>query len=305
MKYKSPKCDLFILSAITDLSFLSHTIPHQIRQCKVNGKKYLRIDTSPISGYYKNNRETSKFSELEIISDFFQKERLIDEVIPIKYKKELINSAYLKHFANKFSETHCFRGYPYYGSIIPFEFSDAEYIAHLDSDMLIYQKEGFDWIQESINLMENNPDIICCLPLSGPPLLNGQLHQDTTKFKYDNKRGVYLFKNFTSRIFVMNTKRFTSLLPMKIKWLSWREPFKSKFFGNGKMLCWEVSVTKALENSSYYRADLANHAAWSLHPVERGGRFNSSLTELIGKIEDGFFPEKQRGHYDLNLDWWV
>lgn len=305
MKPNSPKCDLFILSAVTDLSFLEFTIPHQVNQCKINGKKVLRIDTSPVSGYYKNHRELAKLSELKDLANNFLNEGLIDEVLQIEYTRELVNAAYRRHFGKEFPETHCFRGYPYYGSILPFEFSDSEYIAHLDSDMLIYQKDGFDWIQEAIEIMEDNQDIICCLPLSGPPLPDEQLQQGSTEYKFDKKRGIFLFKNFTSRIFVMNTARFASLLPMKINWLSWRETIKSKLFGNGRMLCWEVSVTSAIEKSTFYRADLANKFAWSLHPPERGERFNSLIPDLISKIESGWFPRQQAGHYDLNLDWWI
>ena len=287
MSPNSPRCDLFILSAVTDLSFLQLTIPHQVNQCKVNGKKVLRIDTSPVSGYYKNHRELAKLSELKDLANDFLNEGLIDEVLQIEYTREFVNAAYRRHFGKEFPETHCFRGYPYYGSILPFEFSDSEYIAHLDSDMLIYQEEGFDWIQEAIEIMEDNQDIICCLPLSGPPLSDKQLHQGSTEYKFDKKRGIFLFKNFTSRIFVMNTARFASLLPMKINWLSWRETIKSKLLGNGRMLCWEVSVTSAIEKSTFYRADLANKFAWSLHPPERGERFNSLIPDLISKVESG------------------
>ena len=305
MKTSSPRCDLFILSAVTDLSFLRFTIPHQLNQCKINGRRVLRIDTSPVSGYYKNHREQSRLSELKDLGNHLLNEGLIDEVLQIDYNRKFVNAAYRIHFGKKFPETHCFRGYPYYGSILPFESSDSEYIVHLDSDMLIYQKEGFDWIKEAIQIMEDNQDIICCLPLSGPPLSDDQLIQGSTKYKFDKKRNIYLFKNFTSRIFVINKERFTSLLPMKIDWLSWREPIKSKLFGNGKMLCWEVSVTSAIEQSNFYRADLASTSSWSLHPSERGERFNSMIPELISKIESGWFPIKQAGHYDLNLDWWI
>ena len=117
--------------------------------------------------------------------------------------------------------------------------------------------------------------------------------------------GAYLFKNFTSRIFVINVKRFLSLLPMKIRWLSWREPIKSRILGNGKMLCWETTVENALESSSFYRADLSTKSAWSLHPPERGARFNALIPEIIEKVENGLFPKKLAVHYDLNFNWWV
>lgn len=301
----SINCDLFILSAVTDLSFIKYTVPHILKQNKVNGKKYLRIDTSPVSGYYKNNRELSKFADLENFALSIKQQGLIDEIVKIKYDFNTVKQVYRKHFGTNLSETHCFRGYPYYGSVLPFEISDAEYIVHLDSDMLVYQHENFNWIDKAIQMMEKNQQLICCLPLSGPPTDDGKLFQSNIDYKLDRNLGAYLFKNFTSRIFIMNVKRYLSLLPMPIKWLSWREPIKSRILGGGKMLCWEATVERTLERSNLYRGDLHTKLAWSLHPPERGERFNSMIPELINKIESGWFPKKQAGHYDLNLDWWI
>ena len=304
MDIELPKCDLFILSAVTDNSFIQHTLPHQIKQNNVTGSKFLRIDTSPITGYYKDNRKLSKLENLEYMGKDFLKEGLIDEILKIRYDSKLIKKTYAKHFNQYFKETHCFRGYPFYGSVLPFEISDSEYLAHLDSDILIYQKPGFSWIKEAIQLMENNPDIVCCLPLSGPPSDDGKLNQGLTEYTYDPRRQIYLFKNFTSRIFVVNKARFLSLLPMKALWLSWREPLKSKYFGKGKLLCWEASVSHALEKSELFRADLASKSSWSLHPVERSDRFYQNIDKLINLVESGFFPDQQAGQYELDLDWW-
>ena len=53
---------------------------------------------------------------------------------------------------------------------------------------------------------------------------------------------------------------------------------KSRLFGNGKMLCWETTVEKALEQFSLWRADLITDKAWSLHPGERSKEFHEKNT---------------------------
>ena len=40
-------------------------------------------------------------------------------------------------------ETHCFRGYPIYGSFKQFIEAEAKYILHLDSDMMFYEDQNF------------------------------------------------------------------------------------------------------------------------------------------------------------------
>ena len=171
--------------------------------------------------------------------------------------------------------------------------------------MIFYEAPQFSWIQEGVRIMEENDDILCVLPKGGPPLLNGSLHQGTTPYQVDKKRGLYLFKNFTSRYYLINRDRFLSLLPMKPIWLSWREPVKSKILGNGKMLCWETMVQKALENSDLWRADLMTDQAWSIHPGDRSKQFYKLLPQILSKINHNQFPQEQRGHFDLRLDKWV
>ena len=64
MSANKPICDLYILSAVTDLSFISQTVQHQVKQCKVNGSRILRIDTAKVNGYYKKNRDINSLNEL-------------------------------------------------------------------------------------------------------------------------------------------------------------------------------------------------------------------------------------------------
>jgi hypothetical protein len=208
------------------------------------------------------------------------------------------------HFGVPYRETHCFRGYPVHGSIKQFHHKGSDYILHLDCDMIFYEEPTFCWIKEGIKIMEENEDILCVLPRGGPPLKDGSLNQGSTPYKVDEKRGLYLFKNFTSRHYLIHRERFLSLLPLKPLWLSWREPIKSRLFGTGKMLCWEAMVECALEKSDLWRADLMTDQAWSLHPGDRSEDFYQLLPQIIDSVNLNEFPEEQRGHFDLRLSDW-
>ena len=220
------------------------------------------------------------------------------------YQKQQIRSQNRIQFNYPYRETHCFRGYPIYGSFKQFIDTDSKYILHLDCDMIFYEEPSFSWIQEGIRIMEENEDILCVLPRGGPPTKDGSLHQGTTPYEVDEKRGLYLFKNFTSRHYLIHRERFLSLLPLKPLWLSWREPIKSRLFGNGKMLCWEAMLEHALEKSDMWRADLITDQAWSLHPGDRSDDFYQLLPEIIDFVNRNEFPEEQRGHFDLRLSNW-
>ncbi len=221
-----------------------------------------------------------------------------------EYQKQQIRSQNRVYLGNPYPETHCFRGYPTYASFKQFIDTDAKYVLHLDSDMIFYETPTFSWIKEGVRVMEENKDVLCVLPRGGPPTLDGSLHQGTTPYVVDNKRGLYLFKNFTSRHYLIHRERFLSLLPLKPLWLSWREPIKSRFFGNGKMLCWEAMVELALQKSDMWRADLMSDQAWSLHPGDRSKEFYQLLPQIIDSVNRNEFPEEQRGHFDLRLSDW-
>ena len=170
--------------------------------------------------------------------------------------------------------------------------------------MIFYEEPDYSWIEEGVRFIEHNSDIVCLLPRGGPPTHNDSLHQGTTEYKVDQERRVYLFKNFTSRHYLVHRKRFLELLPMKPIWLSWRENLKSKLWGNGKMLCWESIVGNAIENSRFWRADLMNRKAWSIHPGERTEKFHKLLPGILERINLGEYPNEQAGQFDLNLESW-
>jgi len=221
-----------------------------------------------------------------------------------EYSKKSVTKLNNLQFGYPYQETHCFRGYPLYGSLKQFIETHAKYILHLDSDMIFHEDKAFSWINEGVRVMEENEDILCVLPRGGPPTKDGSVHQGTTHYQVDEKRGLYLFKNFTSRHYLIHRERFLSLLPLKPLWLSRREPIKSRLFGNGKMLCWEAMVEQALEKSDMWRADLMTDQAWSLHPGDRSAEFYQLLPQIIDSVNRNEFPDEQRGHFDLRLSDW-
>jgi hypothetical protein len=261
------------------------------------------LDASNPKGVLGESLQQSELSEvIEILEDikrkyFFEIDIFSPNPIEVRKLSRI-------HFGKPYSETHCFRGYPIHGSIRQFHNNDSDYILHLDCDMLFHEADGFSWIETGLKIMEQNSDIACVLPRGGPPSHNGSLHQGSTEYLVDQKREIYLFKNFTSRHYLVHRKRFLELLPMRPLWLSWREHVKSRIFGNGKMLCWESIVEKALERSSLWRADLMTDKAWSLHPGERGKEFHEKLPSITKQVGQGHFPAAQAGQFDMRLGEW-
>jgi len=293
-----------IFTARSDLAFLKYTLTGLVKiSSKVDNQTSLILDTRNPSGVLGSALSQSSLEDIVFEIESLQS-KLNFEFLTTSYDSKSIRSKNRLQFNYPFKETHCFRGYPIYGSFKQFIDTDAKYILHLDCDMIFYEHPDFSWVQEGIRIMEENEDILCVLPRGGPPTKDGSLHQGSTSYKTDEKRGLYLFKNFTSRHYLIHRERFLSLLPLKPLWLSWREPIKSRLFGTGKMLCWETMVEYALEKSDLWRADLMKDQSWSLHPGDRSAEFYQLLPQIIDSVNRNEFPEEQRGRFDLRLSDW-
>ena len=261
------------------------------------------LETSSPNGILGETLPQSNFNELvQSISELEETNSF--STISSDYQSKEIKTTNTKCLGYPFKETHCFRGYPIFGSFKQFTDTSSKYLLHLDCDMIFYEAPDFSWIQEGIRIMEENEDILCVLPKGGSPTKDATLHQGTTEYQTDKKRDLFLFKNFTSRHYLIHKERFNSLLPLKPLWLSWREPIKSRVFGKGKMLCWESMVGEALENSNLWRADLMTDKAWSIHPGDRSAEFYKLLPKIIDSVSRNNFPDEQSGHFDLRLDDW-
>ena len=293
-----------IFVAKSDARFIEYTIPPLLSMVNIaNSSTRTVIDMSRSSGVLGKTNAQFDVSELENSLRSFQEDHRFKIEFSDPDKKKVLELNRI-HFGKSYPETHCFRGYPIFGSIEQFHRDDSDYILHLDSDMIFYEDPNFSWIKEGIQIMQENEDILCVLPRGGPPTEESPIPQGTTKYEVDNKRGLFLFKNFTSRYYLINRKRFLNLLPIKTLWLSWREPIKSRLLGNGKMLCWEDMISHALSNSHYWRADLQTSKSWSIHPGDRSEKFYKHLPEILKLVKKGIFPTEQTKHFDLHLTSW-
>ena len=298
-------CSLSIMVARTDIPFMMDTIPHLVKMCRFNFlERVLFIDTAPLSGKYKNRPGIGTMQQLRKCCNRLLELGIVDRVADIDYSKHYQQKCYQKYFGRVLGHTHNYRGYPIFGSIFSLEFLKGDYVAHFDSDMLLYQQPNYNWIQTGIDLIESQADIMFVAPLSGPPSSNGHLKQRRVAYTHD-PRGFYGFKEFTSRKFLVNRKRLEQLAPVQPIWLSWKQRLASLFTGKSALQNWEIMISNRLRKTHYLRADLKTSNAWTLHTPDHGSAFIQALPEVIEKVESGDYPPEQAGDYDLQLEAWL
>jgi hypothetical protein len=302
-----PSCDLSILVSRIDTRFMLQTVAHIVRACRYPfTRRVLVVDTAPLGRRYARRPNIGTPDDLRRCCAELVAAGVIDAIAPIDYSPEFRRRMYRKHCRGPMRQTHSSGGYPILGSIFAVEESRSDYLVHFDSDMLLYQAPGFNWISEGIRLMREHPDLLAVLPRSGPPAADDRLRQqEETGERYDrDPRGLFAFRTFTSRVFLIDRRRFERVLPIRSR-LPLIPLLRNYLTSYNTMPEWEVMVGYRLREVGMIRADLATRQAWTIHPDDRGERFEKALPRIIARVEAGDYPPEQGGRYDLVLDRWL
>jgi hypothetical protein len=296
-------CTLSINICVTDLPYISYTIPHLVRSCNYPfTERMLVIDTAPMKGRYRN-QVLPDLGELETAAEKLVAQGHMDTIIKVDYRPEVRQPIVRKHLGQVTWETHDFRDAPIYAYLFAYEMAQSDYFLHFDADMLLHQAKEYNWIEAAIDCLRQNPDVLTVTPLPGPPTPNLELKQREIRYTSD-PRGFFTFKEFTARRYLFDRRRLDSILPLPLSYISWKRHLVSHLTRKSAMERWEGMMTHYLQTSPYIRADLATPQAWTLHGIDHGTRFLELLPHIITRIEQGEYPVKQAGDYDLQLDAW-
>lgn len=303
----TPTCSIWFLAARTDASFMMKTIPHIIRMCNYPfSQKVLAVDTSPLSGAYTSRPCIGTLTQLQECCDNLLACGIIDMVVNVDFSREYQEKVYRKHLGKFIRKTHNFRGAPVLGYIFLLEEAKSDYLLHFNSDMLIYQDPEYNWVKEGIEKIRQYPEIACVTPLSGPPTEDGSLHQQPVSYVRD-RRGFYRLKEFTSRKFLVDVKRFEKLLPLQVLWKT-RENYSNSphTVAYGELDRWEKMVSARLRETPYFRIDIDTCSAWALHSSQNHDHtFIENLPRIIDRVESGWYPPGQAGHYNILSELWL
>jgi len=298
-------CTLSINVAPSDVGFIMETVPHLVRQCRFAFKdRVLVSDVLPPSR--RRRSSAGKIQELQRCCEELVRNGIVERVLQVNYEPAYRRSAYAKHFNQpQLTETHNWRGGPFLPFVFAIEECDTRYLLHFDSDMLLYQRENHSWVDEGIRTLEENEDVLAVCPLPGPPSPDGILHQRGVPYQWDS-RGLYRFKSFTSRRYLIDRERFAAALPMTPQRRKARKRgLLSGLRRRATLRNWEHAVTAKMQETQFIRADLGSPSAWSLHPPDHGDQFRRHLPRIIAAVEAGRYPDEQAGDYDLDLELWL
>lgn len=239
------------------------------------------------------------------ISESLLAQNVVSEIYYIKPGDPLIDKISKKYLNGLYKTTHAAGGTGNMSYWIGIDIPDTRYVLHYDGDIMMYQKQGFNWISEAITHMAQNDDVVISVPRLCPPVKDNpaipSLHEGRQYTTHDQ-----YWKNdwFSTRHFLLDKQKMDMYLPLvrgKVK----LELLLRKYGKRAFPIDPEILMFKSLAPRGAKRLVLRNEDAWVAHPVDKSAVFLRSLPKILSMISEGRFPEEQRGCEDMNLNAWL
>jgi hypothetical protein len=229
-------------------------------------------------------------------------------VVPVDYRPETVREVARAFTDGSVLPAKDTKGAPFYPYFHGLHVARNDLVFHLDSD-LMFGGSSQSWVAEASALLAENPDVLACGPLPGPPTVDGQLRRQTAT-QFNDGPFAFRFPTLSTRLFLTDRGRLRErLLPLSLAGpLRSISRVKARMHGNPPYRAAELTISDAMRAAGLHRVDFLGAAPgmWSLHPPFRSRKFYGELPRLLERIEAGVVPDAQRGDYDINdsmFDW--
>lgn len=289
-------CAMTVLAGPSDVDYFRPIVAHLKKTAGFAfSSVVLVLDTMPSPRHPKGSASTAR---LISTAGIMQQTGEIDRYVSIgdQYPTQ--------HFAEVPRRARDHRGIPMFGWIAGFEAVDADYLFHADCDILVHTEPGYSWVEQAIALAERDSSVMFIAPRPGPPTASGAIFDQGPPPVVDPD-GNFRFKWFSSRRYVVKRSRFRNLIPLDPQHKSTKRKLLMRLGGSSSLLPWETHVAHALRKSPYWRVMMSDPRGWSLHAGNHGAAWKEHHSSIINAVEQGRFPPKQAGHYDLMLSEWI
>ncbi|MCS3657971.1 hypothetical protein GGQ11_002772 [Salinibacter ruber] len=290
-----------------DWRHAQHLLPHQLRQWADQVEEILlTLDLHRSHGRFSEGWKEGRDRILRLIDDCCDEYRkaVWKEVDYSDQAQSSVGEAYFNHPTVPAKD---FRGGPFYAYFFGLHAAQHSRVLHLDSDML-FGGGSQSWIAESMQLLNDHPDVLTCSPLPGPPTRDGELRsQQAARFPLESP--AFRFDTLSTRIFLLDKGRFKDKIGgLPLSYPSVRDVVKAYVEGNPPYKLPEEILSEAMQRHGLWRVDMLGSppGMWSLHPPYRNEAFYQKLPELIQRVETGDVPQSQRGRYNVHdsmVDW--
>jgi hypothetical protein len=231
---------------------------------------------------------------------------IVTSVYYLKPNDPLIKKLAKKYLRNLYHCTHSAGGTANMGYWAGIELSNTQYVLHYDGDILMYQAENYNWVNEARILMDSDERITIAVPRLCPPLDNQihnkpSLHEGRPLIDYET---YWLNDWFSTRHFLIDKTKLEKYLPLPVGKVA-IELLLRKYGNKAFPIDPEILMFKSIGTRGGKRLVLKNKQAWITHPTVKNESFIKNLPAIIKLINENKYPKEQIGYEDLNLPAWL
>ena len=246
-----------------------------------------------------------KVEKIISIAEQLMKDGIVTDIYYIKPNDPLIRKLSKKYLSGIYDCTHSGGGTANMSYWAAIELPQTKYVLHYDGDLLLYQKEGYSWVDEAMRYFNDNDKIITVLPRDAPPSLD--IFNDMPTYHEgmpsENYESYWLNEFFSTRHFLIDKERLAPFLPL----MQGRILVETLFRKYGRRVFPrdpEIVLFSRLSSRHAKRLILKSGDAWMLHPTSKPKEYIDILPKMITLIDAGISPKKQHGYADITLEEW-
>jgi hypothetical protein len=296
-----------------DINYAQLTVPELVKKheniaqrllvvdcCRPQKTKILHPDIKfPIDIF------NQKVEKIISIAEDFKKQGLFTQVRYLKPHDDLFNLLAKKYLRNLYNCTHSAGGTANMSYWAAIELPQTRYVLHYDGDLIMYQKDGYSWVEKALEMLKFNESAFSIVPRLCPPLEDKNFDLPSLHEGRTNKSHQHYWTNdfFSTRHFMLDKRRFESYFPL-VQGKVWIELLLRKYGGRAFPIDPEMLIFKSTSPRGGKRMVMKSENAWFIHPTDKPHDYIQLLPQIIKCVNENKCPKAQLGHENINLNAW-
>ena len=285
---------LMIKATVLDVPYLDMMVRHMIAQARYQFAERLIVVDRPsvFKGKYATRARGSE-EELGKILDQLLADGVIDRIREVDTTPSIVREIKERFFSSDAYRipNYAANGTPNYSTLYGIENMSTDLVLQMDADVFFYAEGGVSWVEQSLRVMNHDPQIWLMMTHPGPPAGppgKSLGSKNARRATWDSDLAIWRFRNATTRYFLCDRRKLHDRLR-----------FVPMLHGCAQL---EQCISQSLQEYGAFRGALGDLRSWHLHAWYHGDPFPKWVEDIARSLESGRVPSLQRGGYDLRLD---
>jgi hypothetical protein len=284
--------DLVVNTHRGDVAFLDPTLRHIVGSL-ANAplrRRILVVDESNPEGRFALADSEASSSQLATLTKELLRDGIVSEALTLDWSPAQVSAVMQSWYGDAAAPLRCGGGTPIYQFCAAVDCTDADYVLHLDSDMLLHSSDHGTWVCDAVEALETNQDAIAVQPMGGPPMATTLAQMIFGARARSQLEGRWApGGNVSSRVFVIDRRRLHSrVLPLQPD-----DPDDR----------WEQAINATARRRGMQKYTLADESTYALHPKRHTDEYLRALPDLIWAVERDVYPFRRTGYrWDIRTD---